>query len=403
MSASSSRTKRNIILAAIILVLAVLATFLSLRKKEVEYFVLQPRDFDYTVLASCSVGYPKPLDMTFQQEGTVREVLVKEGDQVKKGQVLVQLDDFKQKQQLAIDQSSVKSIELRLQNAREEMLPNLREKLREAEINWQQAQSTLDRYRKLAEAGGITRSDLERVENEYKKAESRLNQARTELENFEKSGLLASLQTELEMARSRLELSRRNLEETSLRAPFDGKILNINVQVGERVTPGKKALTMLEEKRWNFVLNADQRELPFLKPGLKAYVVLDAFPDRKIEAEVVYVCTEINRETNTCELRIEVREDVSFIKFGLAGKAEILAERFEQALAFPVRLVKKGPEGEFVWLWEDNQARKEKIDYRRVGERLAIARNLKPGQIILDAPAEANPRRIKMGAKAITL
>ncbi len=381
----------------------ILVLFFTLRKTEVDFYVLKPVDFDYTILASCSVGYPKPLDMTFQQEGTVKEVLVKEGDAVKKGQVLIKLDDFRQKQQVAIDESSLRAIELRLKNAREEILPNLREKLREAEINLQQARSTLERYKKIEAAGGVTRSDLEKAENEYKRAESRLNQARTELENFEKSGLLASLQNELEMARSKLELSRRNLEETALVAPFDGKILNINVQVGEKVTPGKKALTMLEEKKWNFVLNADQRELPFLKPGLKAYVVLDAFPDRKIEAEVVYVCTEINRETNTCELRIEVREDVSFIKYGMAGKAEILAEKFEQALAFPVRLVKKGPEGEFVWLWEGNQARKEKIDFRQVGERLAIARNLKAGAIILDAPAGASPRKIKMGRQAITL
>lgn len=403
MSESGKRKKRKYFLGALIIGIVILTLFLSLRKKEVDYFVLEQRDFDYTILASCSVGYPKPLDMTFQQEGTVKEVLVSEGESVKKGQKLIQLDDFKQKQQLAIDQSSLKSIELRLQNAREEMLPNLKERLREAEINLQQARSTLDRYRKLEAAGGVTKSDLERVENEYKKAESRLNQARTELENFEKSGLLASLQNELEIARSRLELSRRNLEETSLLAPFDGKILNINVQPGERVTPGKRALTMLEDKRWNFVLNADQRELPFLKPGLKAFVVLDAFPDRKIEAEVVYVCTEIDRETNTCELRIEVREDVSFIKFGLAGKAEILAERFEQALAFPVSLIKRGPEGEFVWLWEENTARKHRIDYRRTGERLAIARNLKPGQIILNAPAESNPKKIKMSKRAISL
>lgn len=403
MSESGKRKKRKYFLGALIIGIVILALFLSLRKKEVDYFVLEPRDFDYTILASCSVGYPKPLDMTFQQEGTVKEVLVSEGDSVKKGQKLIQLDDFKQKQQLAIDQSSVKSIELRLQNAREEMLPNLKERLREAEINLQQARSTLDRYRKLEAAGGVTKSDLERVENEYKRAESRLNQARTELENFEKSGLLASLQNELEIARSRLELSRRNLEETSLLAPFDGKVLNINVQPGERVTPGKRALTMLEDKRWNFVLNADQRELPFLKPGLKAYVVLDAFPDRKIESEVVYVCTEIDRETNTCELRIEVREDVSFIKFGLAGKAEILAERFERALAFPVSLIKRGPDGEFVWLWEENTARQHRIDYRRIGERLAIARNLKPGQIILNAPAEANPRKLKISKRAISL
>lgn len=125
--------------------IVILVLFFSLRKTEVDYYVLKPVDFDYTILASCSVGYPKPLDMTFQQEGTVKEVLVKEGDAVKKGQPLIKLDDFKQKQQVAIDESSLKAIELRLKNAKEEMLPNLREKLREAEINLQQAKSTLER------------------------------------------------------------------------------------------------------------------------------------------------------------------------------------------------------------------------------------------------------------------
>ncbi len=282
-------------------------------------------------------------------------------------------------------------------------MPNLKEKLKEAELNLQQAKSLLDRYRQVEAAGGVTRSDLDKAEKEFEKAQARFNQAKTELDNFEKSGLLANLQNELEIARSRIELAQRNLEETVLKAPFDGKVIGIDVQTGERVTAGKGVLTMLEDKKWNFVLNVDQKELPFLKPGLKAYVVLDAFPERKIESEIVYVCTEINRETNTCELRIEVREDVSFIKFGMAGKAEILAKKFEQALAFPFRLIKKSPEGEFVWIWEEGQARKQTIDYQRVGERLAIARNLKPDQIILDAPSDASPKKLKPGKKALSL
>lgn len=397
------KTSRYIFLAIIALVAIILTLIFSFRKKEVAFFILKPIDFDYTILASCSVGYPKPLDLSFQQEGVVKEVHVKEGDQVKKGQKLIQLDDFKPRQQLLIEQSSLKSIELKLQNAREEILPNLKEKLKEAELNLQQAKSMLDRYRQVEQAGGVTKSDLDKAEKEWEKALSRYNQAKTELDNFEKSGLFATLQNELEMARSRLELAQRYMEETVLKAPFDGQIIRIDVQPGERVTAGRRVLTIIEDKKWNFVLNADQRELPFLKPGLKAYVVLDAFPERKIESEIVYVCTEVNRETNTCELRIEVREDVSFIKFGMAGKAEILAKRFEQVLAFPFRLVKKGPEGEFVWVWEEGQARKQKIDYQRVGERIALAQNLKPGQIILDAPAEVNSKKIKPGKKTLTL
>lgn len=403
MSMKKGKIRRTLFLATVALVAIILILFLSFRKKEVAFFILKPVDFDYTILASCSVGYPKPLDLSFQQEGIIKEIQVKEGDQVKKGQILIQLDDFKQRQQLAIDQNLLKSIELKLQNAREEILPNLKEKLKEAELNLQQAKSLLDRYRQVEAAGGVTRSDLDKAEKEFEKAQARFNQAKTELDNFEKSGLLASLQNELEIARSRLELAQRNLEETVLKAPFDGKVIKIDVQVGERVTAGRRVLTMIEDKKWNFVLNADQKELPFLKPGLKAYVVLDAFPEKKIESEIVYVCTEVNRETNTCELRIEVREDVSFIKFGMAGKAEILAKRFEQVLAFPYRLVKKGPEGEFVWLWDDGQAKKQAIDYQRVGERLAVAQNLRAGQIILDAPAEANPKKLKTGKKALSL
>lgn len=403
MSMKKGKIRRTIFLATVALVAIILILFLSFRKKEVAFFILKPVDFDYTILASCSVGYPKPLDLSFQQEGVVKEIQVKEGESVQKGQILIQLDDFKQRQQLAIDQNLLKSIELKLQNAREEILPNLKEKLKEAELNLQQAKSLLDRYRQVEAAGGVTRSDLDKAEKEFEKAQARFNQAKTELDNFEKSGLLASLQNELEIARSRLELAQRNLEETVLKAPFDGKVIKIDVQVGERVTAGRRVLTMIEDKKWNFVLNADQKELPFLKPGLKAYVVLDAFPEKKIESEIVYVCTEVNRETNTCELRIEVREDVSFIKFGMAGKAEILAKRFEQVLAFPYRLVKKGPEGEFVWLWDDGQAKKQAIDYQRVGERLAVAQNLRAGQIILDAPAEANPKKLKLGKKALSL
>lgn len=385
------------------LAIGIIVLFISLKRSEVDYFLLHPVDVNYTILASCSVGYPKPLDMTFQHEGIVKNVLVREGDRVFKGQKLIELDNFKQRQQLAIDQASLKSIELKLKNARETILPNLRENLREAEFNLQMAKINLERYRKIESAGGIPKSELQRIENDYERALSRYNQAKTELENFEKSGQLAIFEKELEIARLRTEMSQRELEETVIKAPFDGEILKIHIQAGERTRPGSKALTLVENKRWNFILNVDQRELPFLRPGLKAYVILDAFPDRKIESEIVYICTEVRPETNTCELRIEVKEDLSFIKYGMAGKAEILAERFQQVLAFPARLIRQGMEGEFVWIWENNVAKKEKIKYERVGERLAIAKNLEPGTILLDAQSNANPRKIKPGKKAISL
>lgn len=53
-------------------------------KKEVDFLILKPVDFDYTLLASCLVGYPKLLEMSFQQEGIIKEGSVKEGDKAEK-------------------------------------------------------------------------------------------------------------------------------------------------------------------------------------------------------------------------------------------------------------------------------------------------------------------------------
>jgi multidrug resistance efflux pump len=397
--ARSIRKKRGRVWAGAAVVLAVigLIVFNTLKKTAVDVYVLKPIDLNYTILANCTVDFPKPLDMTFLREGIVRSIETRDGDLVAKGQVLVRLDDFEAARNLDISRDSLRAVELRLKNASEEVLPNLEERLREFEVNLEQAQIMLKRYREIEAAGGISRVELEKAEKEHQRALSQYNQQKLELENFSKSGLLADLESQISIRRTQLELAEKSLADMTLTAPFEGTVLKVHVQGGQKATPAAKAVTVKENANWQLVMNVDQKELPFLEPGLPAVIVFDAYPEEKIEGEVSYICTEVDRERNTCELRVEIKEEKPFIKPGMAGKAEILAEAYTNVQAVPSRFIKTDASGNRVWLWNGEAAELRTVTARSVGERWAILEGLPEGSQLLDADLSADAARIKPG------
>jgi len=324
-------------------------------------------------------------------------VEVRDGDHVRKGQGLIQLDDFEAKRNLTMATDSLKASRLKLKNAREEILPNLQEKLKEYEVNLAQAEQMLQRYRNIEAAGGISKAELEKAEKEYQVALSQYNQQKLEVESFSKSGQLADLEAQVSIAQAQYELATRRLENTRITAPFDGLVLKVHVQVGQKVNPNTKAITILENASWQLVLNVDQRELPFLRAGLPAQVMLDAYPDRKIKGRVAYVCTEVDKERNTCELRVEIGEDIPIVKYGMAGKAEILAAEFKDVLALPSRFVKKKAGKNYVWLWDGNRAQLLDVKVKELGERWALVENIPAQAVILNADLDMSPAKLKPG------
>ena len=365
-------------------------------KFKADFIRLKPIDLQYTILANFTVEYPVPLEMKFFQEGTVKAIKAREGDNLTKGQIIIELDDFKARQEYIISQKELEAAEIKLKNAREEILPKLEEKLKKLKADLAQAESMVQRYRKLEKEGGISRAQLETVENDYLRISSEYNQTKLEIDSFKSSGSLPYLESQVAIARARMELARQALDNTRVVAPYDGKVLKIYVQVGQKVNLYEPAARFVEKSPWILVLNVDQKDLPFLRVGLPAVVTTDAYPGKKLNAETVYVCTEVDKEKNTCELRLQIIDEATFIRHGLTGSAEILAERYEKVLAVPARFVKKAPDGHYVWVWENGQARLVQVQTTSVGERWAIIEGLPESTILVDAGLEAKADKISL-------
>ena len=396
-TARTRKIRPLVVVIAAVLLVAAFAARAALKKQAVDFYVLKPFDLRYTILANCTVDYPEPLDLSFLQGGIVGSVEARDGETVVRGRPLVRLDPFEAERNLAISTDSLESAEDRLANAREEVLPNLREKLNEYELNLEQAELNRKRYAQLLAAGGVSRADAEKADKAYQQALSQRNQQKLELENFSRSGLLADLENQVSIARARVELARRNLANTRIEAPFDGMVLKVHVQAGAKVSAAARAVTVLERAKWQLVLNVDQRELPFLKLGLPAVVTMDAYPEERIAGAVSFVCSEVDKAKNTCELRVELSEDKPFVKSGMAGRVEITAATFERAPAVPAKFVKKSAGGPFVWVWSGRRAALVKAAARPVGERWALIDGLPEGAVLLDAEAGARPGKLKPG------
>lgn len=400
MALALKKRKLNFKYIFFLLFFAAILSFLFIKTRSVklkaDYIKLKPIGLQYTILASFTVEYPMPLEMKFFQEGTVKSINAKEGQYLVKGQIILELDDFEANREFIISQSELKAAEYKLKNAREEILPRLEERLKKLKADLAQAESMFNRYRKLEEQGGITRVQLEKVENDYLRVLSEYNQTKLELESFTKSGTIPYLEKQVEIARARMELARQKLNNTKIIAPYDGQVLKIYVQVGQKVNMFESAVRYVEKSPWILVLKVDQKDLPFLKVDLPASVVFDAFPDKKLKAETVYVCPEVDKEKNTCEIRLQITEEADFIRHGMTGSAEILAKRYEKVLALPARFVKITPEGNFVWVWENDRVRLTKVQTTSVGERWVIIENLPESTIVVDADLNSKPEKISL-------
>jgi HlyD family secretion protein len=363
-----------------------LAVFLT-RKPAAEYYVLKKTNVDYKILASCTVSFPEPYEMAAKTEGDVKSIPVAEGQKVKKGALLIQVDDFKERQNLTIAANNYENAKLKLLNSREETYPRLTEQLNDARSALTDAKNHAERTQALYDGGAVSRVELENAQTKLEGAQARFNQAKLQLDSFAKSGAAAELINQLNILNAQLELAKRAVEERRFIAPYDCTIVKIDVMAGETVTTGKKALTILETKPWVLETNVDQKELGFLETGLPCFVVFDAFPSERVKAHISLVCATIDFAKGTCNLKLQIDENKVFIKHGMTGSVEISGKNVtdvnRNVLALPANYVLHEKEGDFVLVQKGKSIEKTKAETVAIGERWLSIKNLPEGTRIM--------------------
>ena len=225
--------------------------------------------------------------------GQIEKITVSDNQAVKKGDPLFEIDPADFEQILAKAKSDLGALDQQIEVGRAQDA-QLRFGVKAAEAGVQaagahltQAEDTLHRLEPLLPKHFATAEQVDQARTAVAVAAQGLA-AENEKLNTAKAQL-SMLQTFLAQrpgAVAAVRLAELNLSYCKVTAPFDGRVVNLNVSVGAHATVGVPVFSLLDTTRWYIVAEFREAELPHMAPGSEAIVYLSSAPNRRFRGKV---------------------------------------------------------------------------------------------------------------------
>src|SRR3954463_715220 len=220
-----------------------------------------------------------------QVNGQVVEVFVRNGAQVKRGQVLFRIDP--QPYRVALEQAEAQLANARLQTTvLKTTAPGTGGDITGAVANLQIKRNALGRQSALLRKGFTTKADYEDALNEVRTAETQLADARARAANAS-AAVAPGEQPSIAQAQAAVDKARLDLSRTNVRAPMDGVIENADkLQVGQMAITGVGMMSLVHSRTAWVEANFKEKDVGRMVPGQRASIKVDAYPGQKFAAHV---------------------------------------------------------------------------------------------------------------------
>lgn len=215
---------------------------------------------------------------------TVKRLLVKEGDRVRKGQLLLQLDDADIRTQAARASAQVKSAQadqsaLKTGGTQEEVL-TLNAQLTKAHSALDVAQRNLDALRRLQQQGAASPGEVHQAEDALQRAQADVNLLQQKKKDRYSQPEVARIQAQGAEAQAAYDAAENALGKSSVRAPFEGIVYFLPVKQGAFVQAGDLLLQEADLSHVQVRAFVDEPDVGRLQHGQKVEVTWDAIPGR---------------------------------------------------------------------------------------------------------------------------
>jgi membrane fusion protein (multidrug efflux system) len=201
--------------------------------------------------------------------GHVDKVNIDDNQQVRQGEVLVELDPRDFQVNVDLKQAALEAA----QAATEQTIAQIHVASTEAA----RAEKDYNRYRQLFDAnGGITQQQVDNAAAATKSAAAQLEAANSQV---------AVAQAKADQARAELAQAQLNLSYTKIIAPQPGRVTNKAVEQGEYITVGQPLLNIVPQEVW-VVANFKETQLKYMKPGQPVKIKVDAYPQKTFKGHV---------------------------------------------------------------------------------------------------------------------
>jgi HlyD family secretion protein len=374
-------TRKNILIAVgvILVAAAVVGANLWFKKDKglaVTTESIKARDLEAIVSASGKIQPKRLVQISADTPGRVVNLAVSEGDRIKVGQFLLQIDPKSLRTRV---DSGTASLE-----AAQGSLDQMRQSVETARVQLQQAQQTLARQQELWTQQLTTRDALDRAVNDVKSAESALQ---------ERSKTATAQASRINQERAGLESARYDLSKQRIESPIDGIVTRRNIQEGETAVVGTMnnagtvLLTLADMGVIQAEVEVDETNVPSVQLGQRAKITIDAIPDKSFKGHVTEIGNSpiqattagaTGTQATNFKVVVVLDEKVPEVRPGFTCTADITTATRKSVVSVPIPAVAVR---ELVYDANGQVIKEPKTDKRRrTPEPVASAAELKPGQ-----------------------
>jgi RND family efflux transporter MFP subunit len=285
-------------------------------------------------------------NLAFRVGGKIVARYVEIGSEVKKGALLARLDP--------------EDIRLASQNARAQ--------LSAAQANFNQAQTELNRYKKLFDSKVISQAELDRRQNTYNTAEA-----------------------QLDSARSQMRVQQNQMDYTELHADADGVVTSISIETGQVVAAGQTVLKLARPEEKEVVFNVAENRLDELRSATAIALSLWAQPDKEYSGVVREIAPGADPATRTYAVKVSVQAAPAGMRLGMTATVAIVRRSDASVVALPLAALYQQGAEPAVWVFSGPAEGEGKVELRPVKiaayieKAVLVSAGLKDGEKVVTA------------------
>jgi len=311
-----------------------------------------------TVLVDGSLVMPNKAYLSFGATGTVEEVLVDEGNNVTKDQVLARLD-----------------------------APSLESSIEMAELGVELAEEGVKAARAQYEIAMINLDESTPLVSE-EVLELQVDMARSSWE---------TAKLNLEIAELSLESAELNLEKAVIVAPFDGVVAGISITEGKEISTAAlatPAISLVDTSEIEIRGLIDEIDIAIVQLGQEANIILDALPDEEVKGRVAFISPigTTLMGVVSYDTTITLENPVAGLRDGMSATAEVIIERRDDVLSIPNRYIRGTLENPMVVVLVDGQQEEREITLGLTdGINTEVLSGLEEGEEVILPTSEERP------------
>ncbi len=299
----------------------------------------EPRPIGQSVAATVSAGgyieARRTAILSPGRTGVIEEILVEPGQVVQKGDVLLHIEAGTERAAVAAAEAALLRSKARLQlvleGPRAEQIESAGADVRAAEADLESARHTLRRTEDLAAGGSVAPADLDDARFRERSLAEKLASLRAQeklLRAGSREAEIAEARAEVLQAEASLAQARATLELSTMRAPFDGVVVRVDLEVGETVSlfgglSRQDGIVLADISELWVRVDVPEARIGGVRLGGHAEVIVDAVAGSRLDAEVVEIAPVADRQSNTIEVAVRIMDPPPLLRPDMSARVTI--------------------------------------------------------------------------------